>query len=247
MYTVPTSPANRKKNLPNNPPMPSPSSIHTRLDAIRQSLPENVALVAVSKFHPVEALREARAAGQRLFGESRVQELAAKVTELGAEEYSWHFIGHLQTNKVRQLLRLRPVLIESVDSVRLLEEIDREAERQGIVQNILMQLHVAREETKFGFTPEELLDWFRGRGFEQLKAVHICGVMGMASNTDDRQRIEADFRAIRATFDEIRAICPDLRGFTTVSMGMSDDYTSAVACGSTLVRVGSAIFGPREY
>ena len=210
-------------------------------------MPDGVGLVAVSKFHPVEALREAREAGQRLFGESRVQELAAKVAELGSEDYCWHFIGHLQTNKVKQLLRLRPALIESVDSVRLLEEIDREAVRQGIVQNVLMQLHVAREETKFGFTPEELLAWFGGRGFEKLQAVHVCGVMGMASNTDDTARIEADFKAIRSVYDRILVDCPDLRGFSTVSMGMSDDYPMAVECGSTLVRVGSAIFGPREY
>lgn len=210
-------------------------------------MPDGVGLVAVSKFHPVEALREAHEAGQRLFGESRVQELAAKVAELGSEDYCWHFIGHLQTNKVKQLLRLRPALIESVDSVRLLEEIDREAVRQGIVQNVLMQLHVAREETKFGFTPEELLAWFGGRGFEKLQAVHVCGVMGMASNTDDTARIEADFKAIRSVYDRILADCPDLRGFSTVSMGMSDDYPMAVECGSTLVRVGSAIFGPREY
>ncbi|MDE5978804.1 MAG: YggS family pyridoxal phosphate-dependent enzyme [Muribaculaceae bacterium] len=223
------------------------TSIQSRLGSVRQSLPDGVGLVAVSKFHPVEALREAREAGQRLFGESRVQELAAKVEALGAEDYCWHFIGHLQTNKVRQLLRLRPALIESVDSLRLLEEIDREAARQGVVQNVLMQLHVAREETKFGFTPEELLGWFGERGFESLQAVHICGVMGMASNTDDRDRVEADFRAIRDVYDRILAMCPDLRGFSTVSMGMSDDYPLAVSCGSTLVRVGSAIFGPREY
>ena len=206
------------------------TSIQSRLDSVRQSLPGGVGLVAVSKFHPVDALRQARAAGQRLFGESRVQELAAKVAELGTDDYCWHFIGHLQTNKVRQLLRLRPALIESVDSVRLLEEIDREAARQGIVQNVLMQLHVAREETKFGFSPDELLDWFARRGFENLQAVHVCGVMGMASNTDDQARVEADFRAIRAAYDEILAMCPDLRGFSPVSMG----------------RVGSAIFGPRE-
>lgn len=227
--------------------MSSMTTIQARLDAVRQSLPGGVGLVAVSKFHPVEALREARAAGQRLFGESRVQELAAKVAELGSEDYTWHFIGHLQTNKVRQLLRLRPALIESVDSVRLLEEIDRQAQREGMVQKVLMQLHVAREETKFGFTPGELLDWFRAKGFGSLKATHICGVMGMASNTDDMARVEADFRAIRAVYDDILSVSPDLRGFTTVSMGMSDDYPLAVRCGSTLVRVGSAIFGPREY
>lgn len=223
------------------------SQIPLRIEEIRSTLPEGVELVAVSKFHPADALRAAASAGQRLFGESRVQELKAKVEELGRDPYRWHFIGHLQTNKVRQLLRLRPALIESVDSLRLLDEIDREALAQGIVQPVLMQLHVAREETKFGFTPEELLDWFRARGFEQLRATHICGVMGMASNTDDPVRVEADFRLIRSVFDEILSLCPDLRGFSTVSMGMSDDYPLALACGSTMVRVGSAIFGRREY
>ena len=158
--------------------------------------------------------------GQRVFGESRVQELAQKVPALPAD-IAWHFIGHLQTNKVRQLLRLRPALIESVDTPRLLEIIDAEAEAQGIVQRVLMQLHVAREETKFGFTPDELLDWFAGGNYQQLKATHICGVMGMASNTDNTARIEADFRAIADTATEITRRCPDLRGFDTVSMGMS--------------------------
>jgi hypothetical protein len=227
--------------------MASSSSITSRLDAIRGTIPAGVELVAVSKFHPIEALQEAAADGQRLFGESRVQELTTKVAQLGSDPYCWHFIGHLQTNKVRQLLRLRPALIESVDSEHLLTAIDNEALKQGLVQKVLMQLHVAQEETKTGFLAEELLDWFRARKFEQLQATHICGVMGMASNTDDRQRIEADFRAIRSVFDEILRICPDLRGFNTVSMGMSDDYQLAVECGSTMVRVGSAIFGPREY
>lgn len=224
-------------------------SIAHRLQEIRSTLPPGVELVAVSKFHPFEALREAYAAGQRLFGESRVQELSAKVAECTPAEADmrWHFIGHLQTNKVRQLLRLRPALIESVDSEHLLEAIDREALAQGILQPVLMQLHVAREETKFGFLPEELLSYFRERRFEALKSVHICGVMGMASNTNDTARIEADFRQIRRVFDQILEIAPDLRGFSTVSMGMSDDYPLAVRCGSNLVRVGSAIFGPRQY
>lgn len=233
-------------------------SISQCVQAVRSSLPPGVELVAVSKFHPMEALGEAYAAGQRTFGESRVQEMATKVAACSAPPYAadhanpadrwrWHFIGHLQTNKVRQLLRLRPALIESVDSEHLLKAIDKEAAAQGIVQPVLMQLHVAQEETKFGFLPEELLDYFRDRHFEQLKAVHICGVMGMASNTDDTDRIRADFSRIRSVFDQIRHLAPDLRGFSTVSMGMSDDYPLAVECGSTLVRVGSAIFGPREY
>lgn len=220
------------------------TDIAARIDSIRATLPAGVTLVAVSKFHPAEAVAQAYEAGQRSFGESRVQELAVKVPALPAD-ISWHFIGHLQSNKVRQLLRLRPALIESVDTERLLTLIDAEAAKEGVVQRVLMQLHVAREETKFGFSPEELTDFFASRGFENLKSTHICGVMGMASNTDDPARIKADFSLIKATFDNIKRLCPDLRGFDTVSMGMSHDYPTAIECGSTMVRVGTAIFGNR--
>lgn len=220
------------------------TEIEKNLARIRSTLLEGVELVAVSKFHPAEAIREAYDAGQRLFGESRVQELQTKVPVLPVD-ISWHFIGHLQTNKVRPLLRLRPAMIESVDSQRLLDAIDAEAERQGIVQRVLMQVHVAREETKTGFLPEELLDYFRSRRFEHLKATHICGVMGMASNTDDMERVRADFQAIAATKRAIGEVAPDLRGFDMLSMGMSHDYLIAMQEGATLVRVGSAIFGER--
>lgn len=213
---------------------------------IKQGLPEGITLVAVSKFHPAEMIAEAYAAGQTCFGESRVQELAQKVPVLPAE-IRWHFIGHLQTNKVRQLLRLRPAMIESIDTERLLRVVDAEAERQGLTARVLMQLHVAAEETKFGFSPDELMVFFRGRGYESLRATHICGVMGMASNTDDEACVCEDFARIRATFDAIRSLCPDLRGFDTVSMGMSHDYHLAIAEGSTMVRVGTAIFGDRQY
>lgn len=223
----------------------STNNIADNIQRIKSTLPPEVALVAVSKFHPVEALAEAYAAGQRLFGESRVQELTVKVPALPAD-IRWHFIGHLQTNKVRQLLRLRPALIESVDSERLLSAIDSEALRLGIVQPILLQLHVAAEETKFGFTPEELLEYFTARRFETLRATHICGVMGMASNTDSTTRIAADFNLITSTFNRIADLCPDLRGFNTISMGMSHDYPLAISCGSNLVRVGTAIFGSRS-
>ena len=220
------------------------TEIEQNLARIRSTLLEGVELVAVSKFHPAEAIREAYDAGQRLFGESRVQELQTKVPVLPVD-ISWHFIGHLQTNKVRPLLRLRPAMIESVDSQRLLDAIDAEAERQGIVQRVLMQVHVAREETKTGFLPEELLDYFRSRRFEHLKATHICGVMGMASNTEDMERVRADFQAIAATKRAIGEVAPDLRGFDMLSMGMSHDYLIAMQEGATLVRVGSAIFGER--
>lgn len=222
------------------------SGIASRLEAVRSTLPEGVELVAVSKFHPVEALMEAYVAGQRVFGESRVQELVAKIPQMPAD-VRWHFIGHLQTNKVRQVVG-RVSMIESVDSERLLDKIDAESAKAGVVTRVLMQLHVAAEETKSGFTPEELLDYFRGRRFESLKATHICGVMGMATNTDDEKRIAEDFESIARVFDTIRTeIAPDLRGFDTVSMGMSHDYPLAVSCGSTMVRVGTGIFGEREY
>lgn len=210
-------------------------------------LPEGIELVAVSKFHPAEAIREAYDAGQRIFGESRVQELAAKVTVL-PEDIRWHFIGHLQTNKVKKLVSLRPAMIESVDSVRLLETVDSAAETEGFVARVLMQVHVAREETKFGFYPEELLEFFRGKGFEKLRSTHICGVMGMASNTDDEDRVRDDFRAIHDVFKQIASDeSLGLRGFNVLSMGMSGDWKTAVEEGSTLVRIGSAIFGPRNY
>lgn len=220
--------------------------IQKRLESLRSRIPQDVTLVAVSKFHPAEAVLEAYNAGQRVFGESRVQELLAKEPVL-PKDISWHFIGHLQTNKVRQLVG-HVALIESVDTERLLGIIDRESEKAGVVTRVLMQLHVAREETKFGFSPEELEDYFRRRAFEQLKATHICGVMGMASNTDDTERVTEDFRTIHDVYTRIRTeIAPDLRGFDTVSMGMSGDWEIAVAQGSNMVRIGTDIFGPRQY
>jgi pyridoxal phosphate enzyme (YggS family) len=138
-------------------------------------------------------------------------------------------------------------LIESVDSERLLSLIDRLSAERGVVTRVLMQVHVAAEETKTGFLPEELLEYFRLRKFEGLKATHLCGIMGMATNTDDKVRIKADFEAIAGLRKQIMEIAPDLRGFDTVSMGMSDDYPLAIECGSTMVRVGTMIFGAREY
>lgn len=218
--------------------------IAEEIKRIHTELPAGVKLCAVSKFHPAEAIREAYDAGQRIFGESRVQELLAKVDELPSD-ISWHFIGHLQTNKVKSLIG-KTSLIESVDSERLLELIDRESEKAGVVTRVLMQLHVAKEETKFGFSPDELLEYFAARRFESLKATHICGVMGMASNTDDIDRVRADFRLISETRTRILEIAGDLRGFDTVSMGMSGDWHIAVEEGSTLVRIGTAIFGSRN-
>ncbi len=223
------------------------SPVAEALKTVAATLPAGVELVAVSKFHPAEAIAEAYSAGQRIFGESRVQELSAKILALPAN-IRWHFIGHLQTNKVRKLLEAGPIaLIESVDSERVLDAIDAESARLGITSRVLMQVHVAAEETKFGFTPEEIEAYFRDRRFESLRATHICGLMGMATNTDDTERIAADFKAIADLRKKILAIAPDLRGFDTLSMGMSDDYPLAIEAGATLVRVGTAIFGARAY
>ena len=220
--------------------------IADNLRQLRSEMPEGVTLVAVSKFHPVEAVRVAYDAGQRIFGESRVQELLAKQPQL-PDDIQWHFIGHLQTNKVRHIIG-RTSLIESIDTERLLSIVDSESARAGVTSRVLMQLHVAREETKFGFSPEELLAYFRDRRFESLTNTHICGVMGMASNTDDMARVAADFDAIRSVYDQIiNEVAPDLRVFNTVSMGMSGDWSIAVSHGSNMVRIGSDIFGARQY
>ena len=221
-------------------------SVAENIAAVRSTIPEGVELVAVSKFHPVEALKEAYDAGQRVFGESRIQELLVKIPAL-PDDIKWHFIGHLQTNKVRKLVETgRIALIESIDSERLLDIVDRDSVAAGVTSRVLLQVHVAQEETKFGFLPEELLDYFRRRAFENLKATHICGIMGMASNTDDTERIKADFACIAAVRKEISEMCPDLRGFDILSMGMSHDYPLAISEGATHVRIGTAIFGERQ-
>lgn len=219
--------------------------IKQRLHAIEATLPQGATLVAVSKFHPAEAIAAAYSAGQRDFGESRTQELTAKAKTL-PPDIRWHFIGHLQTNKVRPTVK-DAWMIQSVDSLKLLEAIDREALAQGKVMKVLMQVHVALEETKFGFLAEEIIDYFRNRRFEQLKATHICGLMAMASNTDDTARIESDFLTVANLHNKIKGLCPDLREFDTLSMGMSHDYQIAVQCGANMVRIGSTIFGERQY
>lgn len=220
-------------------------SIAERISAIRVTLPEGVTLVAVSKFHPADVIAQAYAAGQRVFGESRVRELLDKRAAL-PDDIHWHFIGHLQTNKAKALVG-NAELIESIDSQRLLDLVDSIAAARGICQRVLLQVHVAAEETKTGFAPDELLEYFDARRFESLRATRLCGIMGMATNTDDMARVRADFEAIAALHRRILELCPDLQGFDTVSMGMSGDYPTAIEAGSTMVRVGTAIFGEREY
>lgn len=222
------------------------TDISAEIAKLNKEIPGDVTLVAVSKFHPVEAVMEAYNAGQRCFGESRVQELLAKIPDC-PRDIRWHFIGHLQTNKVRHIIG-KTALIESVDTERLLDLIDRESEKAGVVTRVLMQVHVAREETKFGFSPEELRDYFTARKFEHLKATHICGVMGMASNSDDMDLVRSDFRRIARIYHDIRNDASlGLRGFDILSMGMSGDWKIAVEEGSDMVRIGTRIFGPRQY
>ncbi len=221
-------------------------SISEKIIELHKIIPAGVKLVAVSKFHPASMIREAYDAGQRAFGESRVQELLEKIPQL-PDNIEWHFIGHLQTNKVKQLVG-KVTLIESVDSEKLLNLIDTESRKAGVVTRVLMQVHVAKEETKFGFLPEELLNYFKEKKFESLTNTHICGVMGMASNTDDEKRVRADFSKIASLFRQITEISGlELRGFDQVSMGMSHDWPIAVEEGATIVRIGSMIFGERVY
>lgn len=219
-------------------------NIADKIKFYHSTLPAEVELVAVSKFHPVESLLEAYDAGQRIFGESRVQELLAKIPQLPAD-VRWHFIGHLQTNKVKQLVG-RVALIESVDSWKLLSAIDEQSLKAGVVSDVLLQLYVAAEETKFGFSPDELIELCSEGRHLSLKATRIRGVMGMASNTDDEERIKADFTLVADTFNRLSAM-PGLQSMSVVSMGMSGDYRLAIDCGSTLVRIGTDIFGGRQY
>lgn len=219
--------------------------IAEEIGILKSEIPAGVKLVAVSKFHPAEMVMEAYNAGQRCFGESRVQELLEKIQVLPSD-IDWHFIGHLQTNKVKQLVG-KTSMIESVDSTRLLDLIDSESRKAGVTSRVLMQVHVAKEETKFGYLPEEIYEYFRNREFERLTNTHICGVMGMASNTEDMDRVRADFKEIAEIFRKIKEIAPDLRGFDQISMGMSHDWPIAVEEGATLVRIGSRIFGDRVY
>lgn len=217
-------------------------SVSSRLSEIRATLPEGVTLVAVSKFHPAEAVMEAYGAGQRIFGESRVQELAAKYESL-PKDIEWQMIGHLQTNKVRAIVPFIS-LIQSVDSARLLECIDREAAKCGRTVDCLLEVHVAQEETKSGWDYAELKACLQSDAFVQFRNIRIRGIMGMATNTDDATVIRSDFGRLAAIKNEIAPMFGS--DFDILSMGMSDDYPIAVDCGSTMVRIGSSIFGARE-
>ena len=221
-------------------------SVASEIIRFTDELPANVRLVAVSKFHPVEKLMEAYSAGQRIFGESRVAELCEKV-EVLPDDIRWHFIGHLQTNKVRALLP-HVSLIHSVDSERLLDCIDKEAERIGRTVDVLLQIHVAQEEAKFGFTLQEITQLANSGKLTAMSHVRVVGVMAMATNTDDDAEIRREFAEAHHVFYTLKDGCffGD-EHFCELSMGMSDDYRLAIAEGSTMVRIGTTIFGAREY
>lgn len=231
--------------------VPTDTSISERLEAIRLTLTSDVRLVAVSKFHPAEVIVEAYESGQRLFGESRVQELVAKHDMLSSMylDLQWHFIGPLQTNKVKYIAPFVH-MIESVDSLKLLKEINKQALKHQRVIPILLEVHIAQEESKSGFTPDELLEVIEHiyQHQDEFLGVELRGLMAMASNTDDEATIAREFETVQHLFKRVKTsgmlTAPD--EFEELSMGMSGDYPIAMRYGATLVRVGSAIFGTRE-
>ena len=218
-------------------------SVKSQLERVRATLPEGVTLVAVSKTHPIEAIKEAYEAGQRVFGESRPQELRAKFEAL-PHDIEWHMIGHLQTNKIKYIAPF-VAMIHSVDSERLAEAIQVQAAKCNRTIDVLLEIHVAEEESKSGWAIEDLRAAVASGLFERLPNVRVRGVMGIATNTDDMERIVSDFVQLRIYKEELAAHFGEQ--FDTLSMGMSDDYPTAIAAGSTMVRIGSTIFGERDY
>lgn len=220
--------------------------IQANLKEVLDQLPEGVRLVAVSKFHPNEAIEEAYKAGQRIFGESREQELSTKYETL-PKDIEWHFIGHLQTNKVKYIAPYI-AMIHAVDSYKLLAEIDKQAAKYNRVIPCLLEIHIAQEESKYGFTFDTCRQMLEEGGWKQLKHVCIAGVMGMGTNTDDEKEVEKEFRSLADFFRSLKQdYFSQTDSFKEISMGMSHDYQIAIKCGTTLVRVGSKIFGERIY
>lgn len=221
-------------------------SITQNIQRLTAQLPQGVKLVAVSKFHPIERLQEAYDAGQRIFGENRAQELAAKAPQLPSD-IEWHFIGHLQKNKARMIMPWVSI-IQSIDSTQLLQLVNKEAARINRHVNVLLQLHVAKEQTKSGFTIDEIFEAAEDGAFRDLSNVTICGVMAMATFTDDMEQVASEFELVRNTFLTLRdKYFSHNDAFKEISMGMSDDWRIAVEHGATLVRIGTDIFGQREY
>ena len=221
-------------------------SIQSNIQELRKHIPSDVKLVCVSKFHPAETVMEAYDAGERIFGESRVQELVQKQPELPAD-IQWHFIGHLQTNKIKFIVPFVK-LIHGVDSWKVLNEINKQAEKAAKMTACLLQVHIADEETKFGFSEEELIDLISGNELQNLHNVQIAGLMGMATFTENENQVRKEFRSLKILFDKIKSeYFSNDDAFCELSMGMSQDYQIAIGEGSTMIRIGTSIFGEREY
>lgn len=221
-------------------------SIAENLNKIKSKMPEHVTLVAISKTHPAEVVMEAYNAGQRVFGENKVQELVAK-SEVMPKDIKWHLVGHLQTNKVKYVAPFVH-LIHSVDSAKLLKEIDKQGRKNNRVIDCLLQVHIAEEETKFGLSVDELHSLLSDFFAAKYNNVRIIGLMGMATFTDNMQQVAKEFRGLSQTFKQVKEkYFSDDNQFKALSMGMSGDYEIAIAEGSTMVRVGSSIFGARNY
>lgn len=221
-------------------------NISKNITDIKASLPENVTLVAVSKFHPKEAILEAYNAGQRIFGESRAQELLPKYKEL-PKDIEWHFIGSLQSNKVKEIAPFI-TLIHSIDSLKLLQEVNKQAEKQKRKISVLLEIYIAEEEAKHGFTPKECMDLFASNELHTLPYIQIAGLMGMATFTEDQTQIIHEFQTLHQLFEQLKSsYFSEEKSFNTLSMGMSQDYMLAIKEGSTMVRIGTDIFGEREY
>jgi PLP dependent protein len=221
-------------------------SIESNLQSIKSSIPAHVKLVAISKTHPVDVVMEAYNAGQRVFGENKVQEMISKY-EVMPKDIEWHLVGHLQTNKVKYIAHFVS-LIHSVDSLKLLSVINKEAEKAGRVIDCLLQIYIASEETKFGLSAGELDEILKSSEYLQMKNIRIVGLMGMASFTDNVKLIHEEFRSLANLFKEVKKLHFSQNDyFKELSMGMSSDYTIAIEEGSTMVRIGSNIFGYRNY
>ncbi len=216
-------------------------SISENYQFIKSQIPENVKLVAVSKFHPIEKIKEVYDCGQKIFGENKVQELLTKVNELPAD-IQWHLIGHLQTNKVKYIAPFIDT-IQSVDSEKLLLEINKEAKKNNRKIKILLQVKIAEEDTKYGLEIAEAKEIFSNYLEHQYQNIEILGLMGMATFTDNKNQVKSEFLVLKSLFDELSTF----KKLETLSMGMSDDFALAIECGSTSVRIGSAIFGVRNY
>lgn len=221
-------------------------SIQANLQEVLSDIPKGVKLVAVSKFHPKEAIIEAYQAGQRIFGESKVQEMTQKYETL-PKDIEWHFIGHLQSNKIKYMIPYVS-MIHAIDTLALLKEIDKHAKKVNRTISCLLQIHLAKEETKFGFSFDECRNMLKEEEWKELENIKICGVMGMATNTDDEAEIRREFASLHNFFKEIKdEFFKNEESFKEISMGMSHDYPIAIEEGSTMVRVGSKIFGERVY